>query len=281
MIYHYTANDTLTSILNNFKNSNDKKHLEFWASGIYFMNDPSEMYVGYEVLKNLAPHIEKALCIKKLFKVLDDTIVLNCTPKETEKYLKEHFFNFERMPYVISFSRNKDWLPMWSMYSKKGQGVSFEFDEKILNHLPDTLAYHTIYVDNTINEDDLKWLVQYITNAYRVYESTFGEIDSYEENLMRISVLLNIISPIIKSRSYEYEKEVRFIRFSQVKDVLYRNGPNGIPIPYIKIPIPKDAITSITIGPGTKTALLRKSVEFELKTCGLDIEVKSSEIPYR
>lgn len=42
MIYHYTSIDSFIGMIENARKSNDKKHLVFWTSSIFSMNDPLE-----------------------------------------------------------------------------------------------------------------------------------------------------------------------------------------------------------------------------------------------
>jgi hypothetical protein len=43
MVYHYTTIETFYNMLATYKSSEDKNHLEFWASSIFNQNDKEEL----------------------------------------------------------------------------------------------------------------------------------------------------------------------------------------------------------------------------------------------
>ena len=57
-IYHYTSLEAFQTILKNYRDSKDKDNIIFWASNIRYMNDPTEMMIGYKALMNYLPSIE-------------------------------------------------------------------------------------------------------------------------------------------------------------------------------------------------------------------------------
>lgn len=52
-IYHYTGLDTLFAILHWHKENKSSHCIQLRASCIYNMNDPKEMYAGYDIVKKM------------------------------------------------------------------------------------------------------------------------------------------------------------------------------------------------------------------------------------
>ena len=138
VVYHYTSLDTFLKLLDGIKYG----YFKFWASDIFTMNDPTEFYHGFEKLWKLFPEIEDNLYKRirekpNLFQIdttsLDDQYRLSniwqrkYNIKDVKEWLPE-YVNMLHMifktPFVVSFSCQKDFLPMWSTYADSGKGVA-------------------------------------------------------------------------------------------------------------------------------------------------------------
>jgi len=90
-----------------------------------------------------------------------------------------------------------------------------------------------------------------------------------------------------KDEHFSHEKEVRAIlKIPKDRDISnelttkYRTG-NGYIIPYVEVPVPKEAITSVTVGPLLEKELAKKNVKEMLESRGYSCDVYTSEIPIR
>ena len=90
-----------------------------------------------------------------------------------------------------------------------------------------------------------------------------------------------------KDEHFSHEKEVRVIlRIPKDKDISnglptkYRTG-NGYIIPYVEASVPKEAITSVTVGPLLEKELAEKNVKEMMESRGCSCKVHTSEVPIR
>jgi Protein of unknown function (DUF2971). len=138
-IYHYTKLDVLYSMFKNAKSGKGKEgeineilsfpskdFITFWASCAYYMNDPKELRSSFDMILSKLPEIEDDLKIednKKISKWIQEQ------DTSFDDWLNNVIFSPESFaPFIISFSTQPDYLPMWSMYGQNGVGVSLCFD---------------------------------------------------------------------------------------------------------------------------------------------------------
>lgn len=133
------------------------------------------------------------------------------------KYLKKDFEEKDKFfmtfmredTRVASFSEDEKSILMWSHYANNNQGICVEYDfTQNLNIT--SLIYPIIYLDNPIDFTSL--------------------LENPQNKDIEMSVLL---STIVKSKVWEYEKEWRLI--------FYFSGGNKLNnrVPIINIPVPK------------------------------------------
>lgn len=138
-IYHYTKLDVLYSMFMNAKSGKGKESeinevlyspsidfITFWASCAYYMNDPKEIRSSFDLILSKLPEIEDELIIEdnqKISKWIQEQ------DTSFEDWINNTIFTPESFaPFIISFSTQPDYLPMWSMYGQNGVGVSLCFD---------------------------------------------------------------------------------------------------------------------------------------------------------
>ena len=133
-VYHYTSIEALMSILEGYR-GNRQVALPFRAGCVYNSNDPREMELGYKTVKEILPEYEKNSAKNiDLSEVFED--------EQYENQCKECFFEKPKdglvevssVPYAISFSSKRDFLPMWSMYGDNKKGVCLKCRYIILQH---------------------------------------------------------------------------------------------------------------------------------------------------
>ena len=248
------------------------------------MNDYTEMLYGWEVLLNNLRAYEKENNVadnKRLSNFMQKSKTSNLS-----NILMPHFYNEEKTPYVISFSERKDYLPMWSMYGRKGSGVCLCFDkEQIKEGCEDTIVYpilSTLYINQEEkNEITSKVLSGILQGEYKNYLERDKNDDL--EKIQTIGTILPIYSAYIKNNAYLYEKEMRLVAISMdiKKTVRFRASEKGSLIPFVEIPIPVNSLQEIIVGPCVQPENIENGLLLALHASGLDVPVSTSQIPYR
>lgn len=87
----------------------------------------------------------------------------------------------------------------------------------------------------------------------------------------------------VKHPGFEEEREWRVVaafEYEASELVKFRSTPMAI-VPYIEVPMPKEAIVSIRVGPGRHVDVREAGVRRLLKTVGCEAPVRHSEVPLR
>ena len=283
-VYHYT---TIEALVNGIIPKNKKEKLIMWATHSNYMNDPKEFRVEFD---NFIKDTENIQIMQDVFKDVNIDDVLS----------KVDVF-------LLSFSANKDYLPMWSMYGRNGNGVILEFDKKNLMSTSNSVIrclyprskeyYKIIELLRKIftENDDYKFSKGRFFLALdkvRHKKSTFDErklrlrdkcnCDSCIKDFASMMAL--ILLPIIahKHRAYEYEKEFRSIILADNLDSIKYRYRDGMLVPYIERKINRSALKSIIIGPTQDFERSKKSLDMFLKSRGFNnIPIIKSNVPYR
>jgi hypothetical protein len=270
--YHYTTQDTLCGMLNNYRENMNPGNLIFWASSIFTMNDPQEMQHGVDVFKVLVPANEALSEIP-----FEER--LNIESFDSKKILSKH----SNTPFVISLSRNKDDLAMWSLYGDGGRGVVLKFNKDLQSYPSDltgvTKPENVYYGDGT---DKMQLL-------YRIYNDGLEELRQCTNEDQRracrektLSKLYVHICPFIKTEAYKMENESRLSYYNIPYRLIKFRTRNKNVIPYIEVPIPVKYLEEIIIGPCCNYELALRSIRYLLDSCGLQrVDISKSSIPYR
>ncbi len=149
-VYHYT---TLEALMGGIIPNSNKDKIVLRATKASYVNDPKEMHVDLKSMYEDVKHI-------KFFADLFDKSKLND-------------LSFQNGIYLLSFTENKDFLPMWSMYGKNGNGLVLEFDKKLLtsNH---PLLVKCIYPHSTRYYDIIELINRIFENDKDRYKFTKG-----------------------------------------------------------------------------------------------------------
>lgn len=284
MVYHYTTINALNDIINNYRESEDKEHFVFWASSVYSMNDSTEMQYGWEVTLRNSQQYEDSHNVPNEKKL--SVFMEQIRNSDVADVFNQHFYREELTPFVLSFSENRDNLPMWSMYGGRGTGVCLCFDEERLCVIDEQFrAQPLLNVLYTNQKDNNKDSSQILYKAIeKQYEDYLGKNSvSYTYKVLAISPALAIISAYIKDFAFKYEHEMRIpIRAINIsKSVHFRTSTNGNIIPFIKTPIPVNCLKEIILGPCIQPDRIKRELYFDMSISGLKIPIYSSDIPYR
>lgn len=289
LLYHYTTVDALIGMTANMTNIN--RNLTMWATDIKCMNDPNERKIGVELIDSHLEKIEDELKIP-----IDRRITILRNNEEDYKKELRHveidtsLLNYN--VYVTSFSKDRDSLPMWSMYAKNGNGISLGFDLESIHSKfsKEPFFFGEIIYDNTpIKEMEhiLKFSYKLSYEGFKNFEQKYDVIldDKMINKVLSLCTyrkLTLIVASLIKHHSYEYEKECRVC--------CVKNGPmkfrssNGFIVPYIEYKIPIDFLRKIIIGPTLDYDRIINPLLKLFHSRGIDItkiEIEKSNVPYR
>lgn len=283
IIYHYTSIAAILGMIDKY--TKDSPYLTMWATHSQFLNDPTGYEYGKIVGQKLLQEVEQKLNIAEADR-LSSTMY--------DESMKQYFVQCERgiscyadslymaTPFVISFSKNRDLLPMWTSYGKNGRGIAIGFNRESLEKHNNHFTVKDCYYDYDGSDyTPLKNKIKYW------YEMMLQNINGASEGYTRvcqIELIMTInayVAAYIKHESYKYEQEVRCkaIKSSEIK---FRES-NGLIIPYTELRIPIDAVEEIIIGPTQDAERMKLAIEMLLKTNGIyrDIKIKESKVPYR
>lgn len=270
-LYHYTSMDALCSMLSEYRKNSSTGNLTFWASSIFTMNDPREMSYGAEVLEILLPAIEK------LFGLPPENS-LDIKNLDREKVLKDT----TTTPFVLSFTANEDELGMWNLYGDNGCGISLILSKDVKSiPLEGGNSSGLVKVNYNKGIDNYPNLANIFNNGIIEWRNHNDPVKIMECKERTLSKLFTQLCPYIKSEAYKNENEYR-ICFANVpyKSVKFRTKNKSI-IPYIEVPLPIKYLKGIQLGPCCNYEMVEQSLRFLLDTCGLNIDILSSDIPYR
>lgn len=274
MYYHYTSLDTFLAILHGIDYKNGEPILHLRASRIDKVNDPTEMTIDKKTFLSIVQHyedknkIDPCLRISRRIECMDDEKFNELIKNERSNHL----------PYVICLSKKKDFLPMWSLYGNKGQGVCLEFlaldiltksvpFQKLIN------PYAPVIIDDVCYRDYEK-----SEAVLRAIELNYPKTDEkdIEDSIANIYLAA---SPFIKDSSYEYENEFRICVFNFVKKgwgTMYDSEKTNIDY-YIPVSFLKTA----TLGAKLCSSIISELLDDYFTKKELQIEINESKIPFR
>lgn len=306
-VYHYTSMNALLKLLESVETSSDKKSFVFRATNIFFLNDPQEFVYGQNVLMEVLNEIEYEkeinhnLRISSLFSRHTEK-----TEKEWLKILLDDIHDKNASPYVISFSRNIDSLPMWLNYGDHGKGICLAFAEyrsRVLgsDFTPSSIDEVKVEIYDSLGTYDVNYDVESVKKEDNILRKQIEKIyDFYLNNVKMIqpnelfelqrgmlNAFTEVIAPYIKSKEYEGEKEVRLAKTvlrdkgNTTKEINFRCNAKGNIVPYIDIEIPQEQLDYVSIGPLADKELSIKVIEMMKNKFGLKFDVKESKVKYR
>ena len=285
-VYHYTTLTALMGMLSNPIEMEGEKSLIMWASSILTLNDPTEFKLGYNHIKSKLLIIEKELQIEDKYKI--SSIFQDKTKaKDIDNMFLENMHLSNYLPYVISFSKKGDFLPMWKMYGDNAKGVCLCFNNMEYKYLD-----NNIFIENKVNAIDVCYgglNFDYDNFLYRWYKKFYKDAKNnrnklFEKKIEYVIAMFVACAPLIKNVDYQYEDEVRLVKCAKNENcVLFRQNVHGSIVPYIEVPIPIKYLIEIKIGPCSDYNSIKGSLLHMLKAYGVEKRVKiiSSSVSYR
>ena len=295
-VYHYTSLETFFKLTDGIKDN----HFIFYATRILELNDKSELIYGFRKFWKLLPDIEKELKIDndeyKLSKLSEN----ESTQKDgLPQLIYNGLANSRHIPFVISFSNDKDNLPMWNMYANNGYGVAlgfkmqFCFSNRISpnNSLIDLTAYDPL---KPITLKMSYGNISKSSNIYRfakiLYSNYYSKVQGINDIKEILKKQLDLIeelgiaaSVLLKHPSFSFEKESRYYcKVLDTDSINFRINARGNFIPFVEVPIPISMFKKIVIGPCRDINNIEDIISIRLKQKGLEgIKIEKSKIPYR
>lgn len=299
IVYHYTSPSGLLGIVAN--SEKDRENAKLWFTRWDSLNDKSERYDIQEVLKEY-----KALKgddIREEFQdAIQELIDTDVTKWELHPILWRNNTNgISSMNlsapnpdniYICSFSTDGDSLPMWNYYSKSSHYEGYalgidvaKWEERVKELNGCALDIRRVIYDE---KDKIKKIDEIVSECEKDLKnesiqkilSTILGTEYIEQNL---SLRIARLQLVFKDKHFSHENEVRVIlQIPKDKKITpkYRTG-NGYIIPYVEVLVPKEAITSVTVGPLLEKELAEKNVKEMMESRGCSCDVHTSKIPIR
>lgn len=297
MVYHYTTIETLYNILASYKEAEDKEHFTFWASNALDQNDSEELKFDYDDLREAILKVEKekeengiSLSHKRLSNAVNWGRFNGMSSLETVYEINRLVKDQSQAPFTLSFSRQEDKLLMWSIYANRGNGICLAFNEKKLKSLSTGMMCTSGIVRYDQNNDYLPNIVSLLYDAYlKSFEG--DDIISlnkvFDEGTTYLRMMLGLISPFIKNKAFEDEKEWR-IAFYKNKEtnIFTRLTGNQNIVHYVKVGLPISALSKIIVGPCVNYNNVVDLLQNEASSCGIAKMAKpefylKSNVPFR
>lgn len=292
LVYHYTSIDAFRHLMESIPKSKYRDSFLFRASNILYMNDPSEFIYGRKIFIRVLEDIEESLGILGNSRL---SIKWSASsPEDEHKKDKEYIMYLQRMkqlPFVLSYTRLRDSLPMWLNYGNNGRGVCLAFQDnrnmplksrKVENGINVFESFYTsdVYYDKIEKDSSLYKLLYNTMSDYKDDDMDMG--DSY------FDALIQYAAPFIKTKHYMSENEVRLsqtIGFDRLgeNDVLeFRCNSIGNLIPYINVEINVDQLRYVILGPQVDYNLTKIAIDMmSERYWGKLIDIVPSAIQYR
>lgn len=269
ILYHYTKSNGINGIIN---------HNCFWATKSDFLNDPNEFSHIYGIIDEVCGEHIKSAALKEMF--LADSIY-------ARREKNREFF-------VLSFSKCRDSITMWSEFGNKtGYNIGFRSDE-IIARIEEAaeIAYHGLVVYDEKKQKQLirKNICNYLPNLLRMPLDEVLEMGKkdrensiYLKACRKFQRTADVYAMFFKHGGFSQEQEYRFIFKKQKDTKVYFRAKDGFMLPYIEIPLSEKnlPVEEIVIAPQNHIDLAKSGMEYMLFTKGYKAEVSLSNIKLR
>lgn len=289
-VYQYTSIEALFAILEGYRKKREQGCLPIKASCIYNVNDPREMKHGYDAVKMFLPQYEAKLQNSmNLSEVFEDKKYEEQCIECLDKKPKDDMIQYGIVPYTISFSGNRDFLPMWSMYARNCKGVCMKFESsELINSIGDSTQVDFV----SYAGDNVDYIMEeHFSMLYEWDASNCTNPMTIDEKINELSILCNCISPFIKSQEWSYENEFRIVCYHHFGPNLFELDHNSIRhflihgiektkiAKFVYYPIKVNALKEIIVGTLANYDVVEHILRKELEECLLnDVEITPSSI---
>lgn len=296
LIGHYTKIGNLKYLL---KSKDDKcsQNARLRINNVSYMNDPEEGEVFKQLLLE---SIEKNDEKKELSYILYKNEIEN----------DRKIINGKSNVFLVSFSKAIDTsLPMWIQYSENGKGCCLVFDSKFFDREDDGslglqlsntgvlhgssenvrsgcdkyCLYEVLYIGKNDNgeyqaEENVTECIKEIGMMLFKLENDL-KLNSSSKTKEIIQNILDQVRFLFKDKSYEYEKEVRIVKFEGNGNIKYTDDVEGFIVPHVYINLDKEIkLKEVILGP--KVDNVSEIANYLYYTEKVD-KVSKSNIKYR
>lgn len=289
LAYHYTSMGVFLKLMEGIENG----HFLFHASYIDVMNDPSEFKFGYGKFFKALTIIEGESGIEDKYKLSAIATEDNMSVTDWNEGFIDYHTSMFHLPFVISFSNDKDNLGMWRSYGSNGNGVVLGFDKKAAGakyiYLEEKdFSYNIPYAVDVSYGEINEVLKNVLTHRYNIYYEKIKEIKDEYLLVFKTNFLYRFcrfFASLIKHKAYEEENETRMVFFKNEKpeELHFKVNMNERLVPFIQVPIPVVSLKRIVVGPCCAFDSTKRDIETLLTNKGFEINdmVVKSEVPYR
>jgi hypothetical protein len=259
-LFHYTSPEGLIGIIGS---------RSLWASDMLCLNDSSEATYAHGLIQDALD--------------MDNGRLL---PPKHRSQFEEGLRSAFRMypPFVTCFCENGDLLSQWRGYGGAGEGFALGFRRSWLTSsaVLDDAKFCLVKVIYCPNQQK-RLITEFIESSGSI--STTYQFSDDDAERWFWGITANAIAHLvvaIKDPVFEQENEWRLINTTIIPGENYRYRVSGHRIvPYVKIPVDADAVTSLVRGPRFKGD---RGAEDMIRYGGFSvcaINVRNSEIPLR
>ncbi|HZI57439.1 MAG TPA: DUF2971 domain-containing protein [Verrucomicrobiae bacterium] len=289
VVYHYTSMNALLGIVEG----------DIWATNILYLNDISEYSHFINLVRSRLPHFARSHSFR--YPDLIPRLIARRT-RRSHSYMD--------VPFVASFSQDRDSLTHWRSYCPQGNGVCIGFRSAslrsaYLEKAEPQMCLAGFCAVNYLRPDDLKSLDLMISEAIAdserlvaAMEPGQGTIASVANRVGSMRAQFEFRSGMIKHESFKDEREYRLIvsLFDHGDLVSHRPSRTTL-VPYLKMRLTDPAqvksaslrvrsamdrfIESVTIGPTPHPGLSADAVLGLLRSKGFGARVEASSVPFR
>ncbi|HIX28499.1 MAG TPA: DUF2971 domain-containing protein [Candidatus Blautia stercoravium] len=284
-IFHYTDLRALKGMVT---------EQSFWVTKSDFLNDKYEFRYAYKVIRKV--------CEKMIPGEENRHLVISGLKHQLEMIDNVMENRVLSGWYVLSFSRQRDSLLLWTEFGKS-QGYCLEFE---YSSLADSLESGIMLDGYVIYEkEQQKKLIEATINHLlgekgrsSLKEKLLSEGKKVTEEelypfLMEFAVCSFVYSMFFKKECFREEKEYRFVFWAFHEEEegsgmaltpMHFREKNQTLIPYIEVRYQQEGespICAITVGPKNNSDLAVRGIQYFLRNEKIDIPVYESKIPLR
>lgn len=287
-LYHYTDLSALKGIVMNHS---------FWVTKSDFLNDKYEFYYAFKVIRKV--------CAKMIPNPQNQKIFMHILKERLEIFHGSMKNQILSGWYVLSFSKAKDSLLLWTEFSQS-QGYCLEFDYKRLaKGIPEGIRLDGYVIYDKKKQQELveKTLCRILDKKEASRKKLKEKLLSEDKIILHkdlhgfmeeFSVCCFVYSMFFKKDCFRDEREYRFVFWAfhehgakeliPVIPIHFREKDQAL-IPYIVVNYKEEErnnpICSITAGPKNDSDLAVKGMQYFLRNENIVIPVRESKIPLR
>lgn len=295
-LFHYTNMQGAASLIENGK---------FWFTDVRYCNDPNEIDDGLKLLNevhaeimdeylkkspaftSIMTHLVHLLSISLSFDNLDEKLLARAKEDLQKCGINPDKFSTPKTSiFIACFSERHDDLRQWMPYADDGKGAALYF--RNVNEVHHLTPEDDIGILKVCYQPEEK-KKQYIRNFYAKALEVFSKIEGNEPfiNVLLANLYHSMTYDLIacKSENYKDEQEWRLVllgeRQAMDKRVKFRVS-NNVVRPYIEVPVSKESVLGLLLGPKTEATLNQHAFETMFRKHDYpNAKVRRSLVAYR